>query len=156
MKYDITDFTGRQVTVSPRLALYAVKDFMGTELPGLAVILDDVTDPSEPEQYAVLTVSFGEFIGMKNCAYIDTNNCDFADQLLQAGIAKDTGFYKASGFCTYPLWVFDEQFLRSSGEENYEKYSSRFDEYMKDTLDDHEYDDESEDEGEDESIGMNM
>ena len=40
MKYDITDFTGRQVTVSPRLALYAVKDFMGTELPGLAVILD--------------------------------------------------------------------------------------------------------------------
>ena len=84
------------------------------------------------------------------------NNCDFADQLLQAGIAKDTGFYKASGFCTYPLWVFDEQFLRSCGEENYEKYSSRFDEYMKDTLDDHEYDDESEDEGEDESIGMNM
>ena len=130
MKYDITDFTGRQVTVSPRLALYAVKDFMGTELPGLAVILDDVTDPSEPEQYAVLTVSFGEFIGMKNCAYIDTNNCDFAAQLQSQGLASDTGFYKASGFCKYPLWQFEEGTLREIDNDVYQKYSDAYDGYM--------------------------
>ena len=134
MKYDITDFTGRQVTVSPRLALYAVKDFMGTELPGLAVILDDVTDPSEPEQYAVLTVSFGEFIGMKNCAYIDTNNCDFADQLLAQGIAVTTAFTKQSGMCEYPLWLFDEEKLKEMGAEAYYKYTTEYDKYFAENL----------------------
>ena len=112
MKYDITDFYGRTLPVSPRLGLYAVKDFIGNELPGLAVILDDVTNPTMPEQYCVLTASFGEFIGMKNCAYIDTNNCEFADQLCKQGLATDTGFYKASGFCQYPLWQFEEGTLR--------------------------------------------
>ena len=99
-------------------------------VPGLAVILDDVTDPSEPEQYAVLTVSFGEFIGMKNCAYIDTNNCDFADQLQSQGLASDTGFYKASGFCKYPLWQFEEGTLREIDNDVYQKYSDAYDGYM--------------------------
>ena len=130
MKYDITDFYGRTLPVSPRLGLYAVKDFMGNELPGLAVILDDVTDPTMPEQYCVLTASFGEFIGMKNCAYIDTNNCEFADQLCKQGLATDTGFYKHSGFCQYPLWEFDEATLREIDNETYQKYSGAYETYM--------------------------
>lgn len=130
MKYEITDFYGRTFPVAPRLGLYAVKDFMGTELPGLAVILDDVTDPTMPEQYCVLTVSFGEFIGMKNCAYIDTNNCEFAEQLREQGLATDTGFYKSSGFCQYPLWEFDESMLREIDNETYQKYSDAHDGYM--------------------------
>lgn len=130
MKYEITDFYGRALSVSPRLGLYSVEDYMGNKLPGIAVILDDVTDPSEPEQYAVLTVSFGEFIGMKNCAYIDTNNCDFAQQLLDKGLASDTGFYKASGFCQYPLWQFEEGTLREIDNEVYQKYSDAYDGYM--------------------------
>lgn len=130
MKYEITDFYGRALSVSPRLGLYSVEDYMGNKLPGIAVILDDVTDPSEPEQYAVLTVSFGEFIGMKNCAYIDTNNCDFAQQLLDKGLASDTGFYKASGFCQYPLWQFEEGTLREIDNEVYQKYSDAYDSYM--------------------------
>lgn len=130
MKYDITDFYGRTLPVSPRLGLYAVKDFMGNELPGLAVILDDVTDPTMPEQYCVLTTSFGEFIGMKNCAYIDTNNCEFADQLCKQGLATDTGFYKASGFCQYPLWQFEEGTLREIDNDVYQKYSDAYDDYM--------------------------
>lgn len=130
MKYDITDFHGRTLPVSPRLGLYAVKDFMGNELPGLAVVLDDVTDPTMPEQYCVLTASFGEFIGMKNCAYIDTNNCEFADQLCKQGLATDTGFYKASGFCQYPLWQFEEGTLREIDNDVYQKYSDAYDGYM--------------------------
>ena len=51
---------------------------------------------------------------MKNCAYIDTNNCDFTDQLLEQGIAQPTGFTKHSGFCEYPLWVFDEEKLKEA------------------------------------------
>ena len=94
MKYQIKDFYGQELTVQPRLELYSVQDFMGNEMPGLAIVLEDVTDESEPEEYCMLTVSFGEFIGMKNCAYIDSNNCDFTAQLLEQGMAKPTGFTK--------------------------------------------------------------
>ena len=115
MQYQIKDFYGRELSVQPRLELYSVQDFMGNEMPGLAIVLEDVTDESEPEEYCMLTVSFGEFIGMKNCAYIDSNNCDFTAQLLEQGMAKPTGFTKHSGFCEYPLWEFDEEFLKDMG-----------------------------------------
>ena len=120
---------GDAVTVCPRVELYSVKDFMGEEMPGLAVVLDEVIDASmmEIEQHAVLTVSFGEFIGEKNAAYIDTKNCRFAALFLEAGIARDTGLTKSSGFCEYPLWVFDEG-EHSNGA--YEVYEQEYDAYM--------------------------
>ena len=130
MKYQIKDFYDRELTVQPRLELYSVTDFMGKEMPGLAIVLEDVTNEAEPEEYCMLTVSFGEFIGMKNCAYIDSNNCDFTAQLLEQGMAKPTGFTKHSGFCEYPLWVFDEQSLKNMGAENYEKYNIAYEQYM--------------------------
>ena len=49
MKYQIKDFYGQELTVQPRLELYSVQDFMGNEMPGLAIVLEDVTDESEPE-----------------------------------------------------------------------------------------------------------
>ena len=64
----ITDPLGNELKLRPRLELYSVNDFMGQEKYGLAIVLDTVSE--EPEQYAVLTKSFGEFIGMKDCAYI--------------------------------------------------------------------------------------
>lgn len=83
----IKDFFGEEVTLQPRLELYSVTDFMGKEMPGLAVVLDQLgRTPEETEQYAVLTVSFGEFIRVKNSAYIDTNNCYFAQQILEQGV----------------------------------------------------------------------
>lgn len=128
----ITDFLGKPVTLRPRLELYSVTDFMGTEMPGLAVALDEVGDsPDDLEPYAVLTVSFGEHIAIKNSAYIDTNNCTFAEQLLEKGIAEPTGLYKTSGFCRYPLWIFKEEFLRAIGSENYQVYAQAFDQEMK-------------------------
>ena len=128
----IKDFLGKEVTLRPRLELYSVKDIMGTERPGLSVVLDEVGDtPADLEQYAVLTVSFGEFIGIKNSAYIDTNNCPFANQLLEQGIAENTGLTKTGGFCQYPLWVFKEDFLRGIGSENYEKYAQAYEQAMK-------------------------
>ena len=100
-------------------------------LPGLAIVLNEVgSTPDEAEEYAVLTVSFGDFLSLKNGAYIDTNNCYFADQLLRQGIAEDTGFSRHSGFCQYPLWRFKEEFLKEIGGENYQEYLRRYDEYM--------------------------
>lgn len=130
MIYNITDYFGNRVPLRPRVELYTVKDeLMGKELPGLAIVLDEVSDEQDM-QYAVLTVSFGDFIGIKNAAYIDLNNCPFAGQLLEKGIAQDTGLTKNSGFCSYPLWVFREDFLQEYSGGNYEKYSAAFDEYM--------------------------
>lgn len=126
MTFTIKDYFGREVVLRPRLELYSVCDFMGEEMPGIAIVLDD--DQSN-EQYAVLTVSFGEFISLKNSAYIDTNNCPFAPQLLKEGIAQETGFTKKSGFCSYPLWIFTEEFLKEIGEGNYRIYEEAFKNY---------------------------
>lgn len=130
MKYNITDFMGYNLTLRPRLELYSVRDFMGEQLPGLAIVLDNITEgEQEPSEYCMLTVSFGEFIGLKNCAYIDVNNSDFSDQLLGQGMAKPTGLSKRSGLCEYPLWLFDEDMLKEIGAENYQIYSDAYDQY---------------------------
>lgn len=125
----IKDFLGQEKEVIPKLFLYEVSDFMGRKMtiPGIQLYTreDGLLMP-----YATLTKSFGEFIGAKNCAYIDTNNYSFAPQLLTMGFVKDTGFTKKSGFCTYPLWSFDENFLREIGGDEYGRYSREFDEYM--------------------------
>lgn len=130
MTFTITDYFNQRVELRPRIELYTVHDFMGRKLPGLAVVLDTTEkDPDGPQQYAVLTVSFGEFISLRNSAYVDLNNCPFALQLLEQGIAQDTGLKKRSGFCEYPLWLFNESFLRQVGGKNYEKYSAAYDAY---------------------------
>lgn len=131
MRYNIKDYFGNPITVEPRVELYSVRDFMGTELPGLAITLDEVhSDGEATTPYSMLTTSFGEFISMKNAAYIDTNNCPFAEQLLDQGIAQATGLTKSSGYCQYPLWIFNEDFLKEHGGEAYQKYSDEFDSYM--------------------------
>ena len=64
MILEITDYFGTPVKLQPRVELYSVRDFMGREMPGLAIVLDEVMgEPDEMEPYATLTVSFGEFIG---------------------------------------------------------------------------------------------
>lgn len=129
--FKINDLFGQQVALRPRVEQYSVRDFMGQEMPGLAIVLDEVNSELDgDEEYAVLTVSFGEFISAKDCAYIDTNNCYFAQQLLVQGIAEDTGLSRSSGFCQYPLWHFKEEFLKENGGAAYEEYSRRYREYM--------------------------
>ena len=133
MLFEITEYyTGEKIRLKPRVELYDTRDYMGKQMTGVAIVLDEV-DQNEnvTEQYAVLTVSFGEFLTLKNCAYIDTNNCPFAPQLLAEGIAQDTGYSKISGFCEYPLWVFKENFLKEIGGDKYERYSEQFDAYMR-------------------------
>ena len=130
MQFNIKDYFGSQVTVEPSVELYSVRDFMGKELPGLAVELNEVDSDGIKTPYTMLTTSFGEFISIKNAAYIDTNNCPFAEQLLEQGIAEPTGLTKSSGFCQYPLWIFNEDFLKEHGGESYQKYSDEFDSYI--------------------------
>lgn len=118
-----------EVEIYPKLALIEVRDFMGDIHHNLHIRFDYEEDGARLP-YADFTVSFGEYIGMKNCAYIDTNNCRFADVILQSGVATDTGLTKQSGFWEYPLWIFKPEFLSSIGKEQYEAYSKEFDNYM--------------------------
>lgn len=123
------NFLGQEVEAIPKLFLYDVPDFMGKRMTIIGIQLYTVED-GIIEPYATLTKSFGEFIGAKNCAYIDTNNYSFAPQLLKLGIAKQTAFTKESGFCSYPLWIFEEDFLKDIGGAEYERYCKEYDEYM--------------------------
>lgn len=125
----IKDISGNEVKLIPELVVVVVPDFMGEEHHNIGMNLY-VEDEYGLEPYATLTVNFGEFIGAKDCAYIDTNNCYFAEQLLKQGIATDTGLTKQSGFCTYPLWQFNVAFLKEVDSRLYELYSSEYDSYM--------------------------
>lgn len=77
----------------------------------LAVQLLDAKAPWSP--YAVITVNLqGNPFGMdsrqnEKFAYVDTNNCPWVEEFLEDnGIAKHTGIFAPSGFCTYPLYEF--------------------------------------------------
>ena len=41
MTFEIKDYFETPVILEPRVELYTVYDFMGKELPGLAIVLDD-------------------------------------------------------------------------------------------------------------------
>ena len=130
MIYEITTRYSGKVQVKPRVGLSKVKDMMGKERYGIIIDLDAM-DEAYPTPFARLTVNFGEFIALKNAAYIDTSNGEHFEELLRQGIAKDTGLTKYGAYSRYPLWIFEEGFLREHGAENYQKYSDSYDEYYR-------------------------
>ena len=81
----------------------------------LAVIVMEVMPDGTEEEFDVITVNIMEsdFLDGDNLAYIDTNNCSWAEKLLkQHKFAKDTGCWGHSGWCSYPLYEFNlEKFV---------------------------------------------
>ncbi len=144
----INDMEGKPIELFPIYLNYTVPNMIGGNalIPALG-FMTNVDGEHVP--FGILTKCFGEFIGMKNTAYIDTNNMPFANQLLEMGIARNTGWKKRSGFCEYPLWEFDERFLTVLGGKEYKAYSECFDKIMNCDL----ADDENE---ETEDIKMDM
>ncbi|MFQ9053615.1 MAG: DUF4313 domain-containing protein [Oscillospiraceae bacterium] len=136
MTFEIKDYFETPVILEPRVELYTVYDFMGKELawPLRLFLICLSKEQMRKNSSLFLQKSFEEFIGLKNSAYVDINNCPFAPQLLNRGFAKDTGLYKESGFCSYPLWTFDETVLKETGGEKYERYARAYDEYMESSL----------------------
>ena len=129
-KFTISGFNDKKLEITPHLKLVEVIDFLGEKLHNLGLSFTHVEDGNEMP-FADFTLSFAEYIGVKNCAYVDTNNCWFADEIFETGIAKDTGLTKIGGFYKYPLWQFKEEFLEAVDKEVYQKYSDEYDEYMK-------------------------
>lgn len=110
--------------LTAKLRLYDVIDFMGRDAYGIGIQLYD----ENREPYVTLTVSFGEVIGIKNAAYVDTNNFPQAIAYIEENhLGIKTPYTKQSGFCEYPLVLFDEDYLKSLDEKMYKKYSDAFD-----------------------------
>jgi len=102
-----------------------VTDWTGAPKQNLCVTLTEV---ETGEDFATLTVNLGEFIGIYGAAHIDTNNLPGVDEWLEDnGIAKMTGLSKQSGYCTYPLAVFDKEFLDSIDHGRLSAYRDQFD-----------------------------
>lgn len=83
----------------------------------LAILLKCAESPWE--DFAVITVNlvsspYGDVKYQdESHAYIDTNNCPWAEEFLQEnGIAKPDprDIYGMSGFCTYPLYEFNPEY----------------------------------------------
>jgi hypothetical protein len=62
------------------------------------------------EDFADITVNLPDsmFVCDEKTAFVDTNNCPWAEKFLKEnGIAKPTGDYGHSGWCSYPLYEFN-------------------------------------------------
>ena len=87
-KFIISGFNDEKYEITPHLKLVEVTDFMGKKQHNIGVSFTHIEDGAKMP-FANFTLNFGEFIGMKNCAYVDTNNCWFADEILETNIAVD-------------------------------------------------------------------
>ena len=134
LEFDYTDRFGDKVTLVPELALYSADDVLtNKERNNIAIRLFSKEEEGF-EPYAVLTTNLYEFIAVKNAAYIDTNNN--GEQILQWLEQNDFGtlspLTKRSGFCEYPLFVFNETFLKEIDYNHcYNQYENLFNEYYK-------------------------
>ena len=128
----IIDFLDEPIEVKVEVKLCPVTDIMGKQMHNIAIQLyarPNWEDGPEWEPFAMITKSFGEYISIKNASYMDTNNYPFVTQFLKLGFAQDTGLTKSSGYCSYPLWIFEEEFLLRIGGEKYKQYSDEYEKY---------------------------
>ena len=99
--------TGRTYPVTLNFTSYVMDNT-------LAVRLVEARPPWSP--FAVITVNLSDRVQDETHAFLDTNNCPWAEEFLRDnGIAEPVdGVTGQSGFCTYPLYKFN---LESQWEE---------------------------------------
>lgn len=133
MELPYKDKYGHEYFLIPELCLYDAYDSINGKNRNIIAIQLFLKEDNDIEAYATLTVNLGEYIGVKNCAYIDTNNLgdDILEWLEEIKAGHRTSFTKHSGFCEYPLFEFDEKFLLSIDDNNcYNHYNDDYNEYM--------------------------
>lgn len=130
------DMYGSEYTLIPELRLYDAYDILtGTNRPLIAIQLHFIDEEMAREPFAMLTINFGEYIGVHNAAYIDTNNLgnNITDWLEEIGAGHKTQLTKQSGFCEYPFFIFNDDFLTKIEDNGqcFAKYNKSFDEYTR-------------------------
>lgn len=92
---------------------------------GLCVELVDNSE-GYPVPYSRITVNIDEFVDPEYTgllAAIDTNNNPDITKFLESNnLAKFTGKVAISGYCTYPIYKFDENALREASPESFEEH----------------------------------
>lgn len=106
--YSYTNCVGEKIKVKLGKTSYRNNDT-------LAVLLLQVLDNGEEEDYGVLTVNISDsdILADDTQAFIDTNNMgeEIINWLVKNKIAMKTPFIGRSGFCTYPLMSFTKEAL---------------------------------------------
>ena len=75
----------------------------------LAIYL--ITEDGEP--FATLTTNLAEWTLPNDKAFVDTNNCPWAEKFISDNkLGRPTGMTGTSGCCTYPLYRFDMDKLK--------------------------------------------
>lgn len=124
----------KKTIIIPELELYIADDILTNKTRyNIAIQLYSRSEEGL-NPLSVLTTNLGEFVSVKNAAYIDTNNngANVIDWLIKNGFGQATQFTKHSGFCEYPLFVFNEELLKKIDyNNNYEKYEKLFIDYYK-------------------------
>lgn len=70
-----------------------------------------ITEDGEP--FAILSVNLPEWTLPNNIAFVDTNNCPWAEKFISDNkLGRPTGITGTSGYCTYPLYRFDMEKLK--------------------------------------------
>lgn len=135
LEFDYIDRFGDKITLVPELTLYDAGDILTNKVRHTIAIRLWSKEEEGLEPYGVLTTNLGEFIAVKNAAYIDTNNN--GKQILQ-WLKKKNDFgilsplTKRSGFCEYPLFISNEKFLKDIDYNCcYNHYEELFNEYYK-------------------------
>jgi hypothetical protein len=70
------------------------------------------------EPYAIMSVNLDQTLP-SNFAYVDTNNCKWATEFIEKNnLGVDTGKTRQSGWCEYPLYMFDFEKIKEYNERN--------------------------------------
>lgn len=90
---------------------YNVTIKTGKYLCGDNLSIELITDFAEP--FATLTVNLAEWTLPNDKAFVDTNNCPWAEKFIADNkLGKPTGIKGASGYCVYPQYRFDMEKLK--------------------------------------------
>jgi hypothetical protein len=68
-----------------------------------------LVDVDDMEPFADLTVNLADGMATESCQYVDTNNLAGIQELIEENNLGMLIGYGHSGFCTYPLYVFDKE-----------------------------------------------
>lgn len=75
-----------------------------------------------PEHFADLTVNISAPCP-DYCGYVDTNNCPELEGFIEKhGLGEFTGLMGGSGFCSYPLYLFNPEKLCEAAPEDMELF----------------------------------
>ena len=84
---------------------YDVTIKTGKYLYGDNLAIELITDTIEP--FATLTKNLAEWTLPGDKAFVDTNNCPWAEKFIADNkLGRPTGMTGTSGYCTYPLYRF--------------------------------------------------